>query len=110
MLEPVTCIDPDFFHDLFAADLPTRQTKVMAAGQRPAALNALGEPSGPPAWRTIPSCYLIARDDHAIPPPAERAMAARAHAHTVEIASSHVAMMSHPSTVTDLVLAAARNR
>jgi pimeloyl-ACP methyl ester carboxylesterase len=102
-------IDPAYFHDIFAADLPTRQTRIMAAAQRPAALSALGEPSATPAWKTIPSWYLVAHDDHAIPPQAERAMAARAHAHTVEIASSHVAMTSHPNVVTDLILTAARN-
>jgi pimeloyl-ACP methyl ester carboxylesterase len=52
----------------------------------------------------------VITNDHAIPPQAERAMAARAHAHTVEIASSHVAMTSHPDAVTDLILTAARNR
>lgn len=102
-------IDPAFFHDIFAADLPTKQTRVMAAAQRPVALSSLGEPSGTPAWRTIPSWYLVARQDHAIPPQAEHAMAARAHAHTIEINSSHVAMTSHATTVTDLILAAAHN-
>jgi pimeloyl-ACP methyl ester carboxylesterase len=53
-------IDPAFFHDIFAADLPTKPTKVMAAAQRPAALAALAEPSETPAWRTIPSWYLVA--------------------------------------------------
>jgi pimeloyl-ACP methyl ester carboxylesterase len=101
-------IDPAFFHDVFAQDLPAKQTAVMAAEQRPSALSALGTPSGVPAWKTIPSWYLVAHDDHAIPPQAERAMAKRAHAHTIEIRSSHVAMISHPDTVTGLILAAAR--
>jgi len=101
-------IDPASFRDIFAADLPSGQTQVMAASQRPASLAALEEPSGVPAWRTIPSWYLVASDDHAIPPAAERVMAARARAHTVEIASSHVAMTSHPRAVTRLILTAAR--
>jgi pimeloyl-ACP methyl ester carboxylesterase len=100
-------IDPAYFHDLFAADLPAEQAAVMAAAQRPAALSALADPSGVPAWKTIPTWYLVAHDDHTIPPQAERAMAARAHAHTIEINSSHVAMMSHPKAVTDLIVAAA---
>jgi pimeloyl-ACP methyl ester carboxylesterase len=79
-----------------------------AAGQRPAAFATLGEPSGPPAWAGIPSWYLVASSDRAIPPTAERAMAARADATTVEIESSHVAMISHPNVVTDLILQAAR--
>lgn len=56
----------------------------LAATQRPARAQAFGEPSGTPAWKTIPSWYLVARDDHAIPA-AERFMASRAHAHTTEI-------------------------
>ena len=101
-------IDPAHFGRLFAADLPDRTTRFMAATQRPGALAALVTPSGPPAWETIPSWYLVAGQDRIIPPEAERAMAARAGATTVEIKSSHVAMMSHPQTVVRLIEAAAR--
>lgn len=99
-------IDPAFFRIVFAQDLPSRQTAVMATAQRPLVASALGTPSGPPAWTTIPSWYLVASGDHAIPPQAERAMAKRARAHTVEVSSSHVAMLSHPHHVTDLIRAA----
>ena len=101
-------IDPAEFRRLFAQDLPRRETDVMAATQRPGALAALLTPSGPPAWATIPSWYLVASQDRIIPPEAERAMAERAGATTVEIRSSHVAMMSHPEVVVKLVRAAAR--
>ena len=80
----------------------------MAATQRPAAASALFEPSGEPAWETIPSWFLVAKQDRTIPPQAERAMAERAGATTVAIDSSHVAMMSHPRAVTRLILKAAR--
>ena len=79
----------------------------MGATQRPAAVSSLFTPSGPPAWEDIPSWYLVARQDRTIPPEAERAMAARAGSTTVEIDSSHVAMMSHPSAVVSLITAAA---
>ena len=75
----------------------------MAVSQRPAALATLGEPSGPPAWKTLPSWYLVASQDRVIPPAAERAMAERAGSTTVEIDSSHVAMISHPDEVADLI-------
>ncbi|GAA4557284.1 alpha/beta fold hydrolase [Planotetraspora kaengkrachanensis] len=101
-------IDPAYFHSLFAQDLPRSTTGVMAATQRPGALAALVTPSGPPAWKSVPSWYLVARQDKIIPPQAERAMAKRAGATTVEIDSSHVAMMSHPDAVTKLILRAAR--
>ena len=101
-------IDPTHFPTLFAQDLPKSTTRVMAATQRPGALAALLTPSGAPAWEEIPSWYLVARQDRIIPPEAERAMAARAGSTTVEIDSSHVAMMSHPGAVVSLIKAAAR--
>lgn len=100
-------IDPAWFHRLFAQDLPKKTTRFMAATQRPGALAALVSPSGPPAWEEIPSWYLVAKQDRIIPPEAERAMAKRAGATTVVIDSSHVAMMSHPKAVTNLILKAA---
>ncbi|WP_433040921.1 lipase family alpha/beta hydrolase [Dactylosporangium sp. CS-033363] len=96
----------DQFRRIFAADVPAGRAAVMAASQRPATLIALGEPSGPAAWTSIPSWYLVTRDDQAIPPAAQRAMAARAGATTVEIRSSHAVMVSHPEAVTKLVLSA----
>ena len=71
-------------------------------------LSALTGPSGPPAWKTIPSWYLVAKQDRIIPPQAERVMAARADSTTIEINSSHVAMMSHPGTVVNLIKDASR--
>ena len=68
----------------------------MAASQRPGAVSTLTEHSGPAAWTTIPSWYLVARQDRAIPPAAQRFMANRMKAHTREINSSHVAMISTP--------------
>jgi len=102
-------IDPAAFRKVFAADLPAREARLMAAEQRPVAMAALAAPSSAPAWRTIPSWYLVAGADRAIPPAAERAMAQRAHAHTVTITgASHAVSVSHPEAVADLVEAAGR--
>jgi pimeloyl-ACP methyl ester carboxylesterase len=101
-------IDPAHFYRLFAQDLPQATTRFMAATQRPGALAALVTPSGPPAWKTIPSWYLVANQDRIIPPEAERAMAARADSAVVQINSSHVAMMSHPDIVVKLIRDAAK--
>ncbi|MEU4295567.1 alpha/beta hydrolase [Kribbella sp. NPDC026596] len=101
-------IDPAHYHRLFAQDLPQATTRIMAVTQRPGALAALVTPSGPPAWKTIPSWYLVANQDRIIPPEAERAMAARASSTVVQINSSHVAMMSHPDIVVKLIRDAAR--
>jgi pimeloyl-ACP methyl ester carboxylesterase len=89
------------------ADLPAETTAMMAASQRPAELTILVQPSGVPAWRTIPSWYMVANNDKTIPPATERFMAQRMGATTVEIESSHVAMMSHPDAVEDLIVDAA---
>ena len=78
----------------------------MAVTQRPGALAALVTPSGPPAWRTS-QLVPRRRQDRIIPPEAERAMAQRAGTTTIEIDSSHVAMMSHPGIVTKLIRQAA---
>jgi pimeloyl-ACP methyl ester carboxylesterase len=83
--------------------------KAMAAAQRPVALSVLTEPSGVPAWRTIPSWYQIAGADNAIGTKVERIMARRIKATTSEVAgASHVVMMSHPEATTRVILAAAR--
>lgn len=102
-------IDPAWFPRLFAQDLPLPTARVMAATQRPGALSALVTPSGPPAWKTIPSWYMVAKQDRIIPPEAERVMAARAAATTVTVNSSHVPMISQPDSVLKLILAAARS-
>lgn len=102
-------VDPAKFRAVFAADLPARDTELMAATQRPVALAALGGPATAPAWREIPSWYLVAGADQAIPAAAQRFMAKRAGAHTVEIrGASHVVMISHAEAAADLVTTADR--
>ena len=101
-------IDPAKFHDAFAADLPTEQTAVMAAAQRPVAAAAFTEASGPPAWRTLPSWAVVATGDKAAGSDVVRSMAERAGADIVEVEGSHVIMMSQPRVVTDHILKAVR--
>jgi len=96
------------FRQVFAADVSRETAAIMAASQRPADLSILSEPSGEPAWNTIPSWYMVASEDSTIPPATERFMAQRAGATTVEVQSSHVAMISHPRQVTNLILDADR--
>jgi pimeloyl-ACP methyl ester carboxylesterase len=101
-------VDPTRFRSVFAPDVPARTAARMAAAQRPVSLAAGQEKSTAPAWKTIPSWYLIGRQDKVISPDAQRFMAKRAHAHTISINSSHVSYMSHPGTVTRLIIRAAR--
>ncbi|MFF0473455.1 alpha/beta fold hydrolase [Streptomyces sp. NPDC004284] len=96
-------IQNDRFHSVFAADLPERQTRLMAVEQRPITAAGFAEKAQAAAWKTIPSWFLVARQDKAIAPDLERFEARRAGSRTVEIDSSHVAMMSHPETVVGLI-------
>ncbi|WP_448316667.1 alpha/beta fold hydrolase [Streptomyces sp. CO7] len=102
-------IDPAKFHEVFAADLPRSTTRVMAVSQRPGSLNGLSGPSGVPAWKTLPSWYVVAGSDRVIPPALQRFMAERARSRTVEVkGASHVVMMSHPDVVVRQITAAYR--
>ncbi|MGW4461821.1 alpha/beta fold hydrolase [Micromonospora sp. NPDC004704] len=96
------------FRHVFAGDLSPSAADLLWATQRPGDTTTLEEPSGAPAWKTIPSYYLVARDDNLIPAAAQRFMARRARAHTVEVRASHVAMISQPRTTADLIGKAAR--
>jgi pimeloyl-ACP methyl ester carboxylesterase len=102
-------VDTSKFRAIFAPDIPARLAAQMAAAQRPLVLSAIEEKSTAPAWKTIPSWYLIGRQDQVISPDAQRFMAKRAHAHTVEINSSHVSYISHPGAVTRLILDAVKS-
>ena len=103
-------IQPSEFRRVFAADVDRSAAAVMAASQRPAAIAALGEPSpNEPAWKTIPSWYMVASQDLAIGAAPERIMAERIGATTVEVRSSHVPMITHPREVTGLILDATRS-
>ena len=100
-------IDPAKFHDAFAADLPKQQTAVMAATQRPIAEVSFAEPSGPPAWRSLPSWAVVATGDKAVGTDVLRTMAERAGATITEAEGSHVIMISRPEIVAEVILTAA---
>lgn len=100
-------IKKDVFRDVFAGDVPRATAELMWAGQRPADARTLGEPSGAPAWRGIPSWYLVARNDQVLPASAQRFMAQRAGSQVREVAASHVAMISQPGVTAEIVKRAA---
>ncbi|MFE7225023.1 alpha/beta fold hydrolase [Nocardioides sp. NPDC057577] len=97
------------FREAFAGDLPRSTTTVMQASQRPFSLAAFTEPSGEPAWKTVPSWYLLATADKTIPPAAQEFMAKRAGAKIVKVRSSHVAHQSHPRETLALIENAVRS-
>ena len=92
----------------FAADVSPRIQGQIFATQRPFSVDAFNSQSGVPAWRTIPSWYLVTTQDKAIPPATQLFMAKRADARITEVSSSHVAMYSHPDSVVDIILDAAK--
>lgn len=96
----------DFVHH-FAADVDPVKAKVMFAVQQPLAVSAYSDVMGVPAWKSLPSWFLVAQGDQTIPPDAQRLFAKRMGATTVEIASSHVAMVSHPEDALKLIEMAA---
>jgi pimeloyl-ACP methyl ester carboxylesterase len=91
----------------FAADVDPVKARVMYAVQQPIAASAFDDVMGVPAWKSLPTWFLVATADEAIPPEGERQFAARMGATTIELASSHVAMVSHPDEVAQFVETAA---
>lgn len=102
-------IDRTKFREVFAADVSKNEVIVLAAAQKPVAGAAFGSPAESPAWKSIPSWYLVSTEDNAILPELQRFMAGRMGAKSiVEIKSSHVSYIAHPAEVVKLIEAAAQ--
>jgi pimeloyl-ACP methyl ester carboxylesterase len=100
-------LDREKFHASFAGDLSVELATFMANSQVPWGVDALAGTVSEPAWRTKPSWYLVAIDDHMIPPPAQLAMAERAGAAVTTSPGSHSVYVSQPQAVTDVIKQAA---
>ena len=96
-------LDRAMFHDVFAGDLPRAESDVLAAVQKPVNSAIFGQQLAVAAWRTIPSWYLLARDDHTIKPALQRFMSARMGARVTEIEASHLVFISHPQAVVRMI-------
>jgi pimeloyl-ACP methyl ester carboxylesterase len=101
-------VPEDDFVGHFAADIDPVKARVMFAVQQALSASTLEDVMCVPAWKALPTWYLVAAEDQAIPPDAERAFAERMGATTVEIQSNHCAMVSHPNDVVSLIETAAR--
>jgi pimeloyl-ACP methyl ester carboxylesterase len=101
-------LDREKFAASFAGDLPADDAAFMANSQVPWGVEALGGAISEPAWRSKPSWYLVATDDHMIPPPAQRAMSERAGSTVVEEAGSHSIYVSQPQATAALIKSAAQ--
>jgi pimeloyl-ACP methyl ester carboxylesterase len=91
----------------FAGDVDPVRARVMFAVQQALSASTLQDVMDVPAWKSHPTWFLVAARDEAIPPDAERQFAKRMGATTVEVESGHVAMVSHPAEVTQLIETAA---
>jgi pimeloyl-ACP methyl ester carboxylesterase len=90
-----------------ANGLPRKQAVIAYSEQAPILTSAVTEKSGPPAWKTIPSWYVLGTQDKAIPPAVELFMAQRMHAHITRVPTGHLPMVADPGAVTNVILDAA---
>ncbi|MBD1385933.1 alpha/beta hydrolase [Mucilaginibacter rigui] len=98
--------DMNKFHKDFCPDLPAAQADFMAHSQTPIGIQAIITPLTNVAWKNKPTWYIVSTEDRMIPPDAERFMAKRAKAKVTEIKASHVAFISHPQEVANVIIAA----
>jgi pimeloyl-ACP methyl ester carboxylesterase len=102
-------IDRDGFAQAFAADADPVEARVMAAVQKPFSVKSFVAKAGPPAWKHIPSWYLVSTNDEMIPPQAEEFMAKRMGATVRTVPASHASMVSHPREVAEIITLAAES-
>jgi pimeloyl-ACP methyl ester carboxylesterase len=101
-------VKPAVFEQAFANGLPAREAAVLAATQGPAVYSALTAPSGQPAWKAIPSWYVLGTLDKAIPPAIQLFMAQRMHADITRVRAGHLSMVAAPGVVAKVITAAAK--
>ena len=101
-------LDKGKFAASFAADVDPELAAFMADAQVPWGVEALSGTISEPAWKSKPTWYLIATEDHMIPPPAQHFMSSRAGATVVEVAGSHAIYVSQPAAVANLIATAAK--
>jgi pimeloyl-ACP methyl ester carboxylesterase len=101
-------IPEDDFLNHFAADIDPVKAKVMYAVQQPLTMSTFDDVMGTPAWKSLPSWYLVATNDEVIPPDGERQFAQRMGADTIEVESGHCAMVSHPEETYERIVTAAK--
>jgi pimeloyl-ACP methyl ester carboxylesterase len=101
-------VKPSVFEQAFANGLPANEGAVLAATQSPVVSSAVTAPSGTPAWKTIPSWYVLGTIDKAIPPTIQLFMAQRIHAHITRVKAGHLSMVAAPGVVAKVITAAAK--
>jgi pimeloyl-ACP methyl ester carboxylesterase len=100
-------LSEEAFLKYFAGDVPTTQAKVLFATQQPISKTLFNGRPTVAAWHTKPSWYAVSKNDQTTSPDLERFLAKRMGAHTVELESSHLSLVSHPDDIANMILQAA---
>jgi len=100
-------VDRNRFAGLFAADVPADEAALLAATQKPIRSGNFAATLREAAWKTVPSWYVVAKQDRALNPDLERFYAKRMGAKTSEIDGSHFLFLSHPGEIAKVIEEAA---
>jgi pimeloyl-ACP methyl ester carboxylesterase len=103
-------LNPEMFHEAFVQDANATEAKTLAVVQKPAHQSLFAVPSGPPAWKKLPTWFEVSEGDHIIPPDAQRQFAQRMNATTISLNSSHASLVTHPDEIAQLILNATKGR
>ncbi len=101
-------LNPEMFPQAFAQDVNATEAKTLAVVQKPAHQSLFTEPSGPPAWKQLPTWFEVSESDHIIPPDVQRNFAKRMNATTLSLNSSHASLVTHPDEIAELILNATK--
>jgi pimeloyl-ACP methyl ester carboxylesterase len=100
-------LNPEMFHEAFVQDINQKEAEILADVQKPAHQSLFTDPSGPPAWKQLPTWFEVSEGDRIIPPDAQRKFAERMDATTISLDSSHASLVSHPNEIAKLIMEAA---
>ena len=103
-------LNPKIFRDNFAQDVTPDEANIMAITQKPFHQSIFAAPSGPPAWKELPTWYQISDADHMIPPGAQRTFAQQMNATTLNLNASHASYVSNPTDIADFILNATKGK
>ena len=101
-------LNPKMFHEAFIQDANATEAETLAVVQKPAHQSFATEPSGPPAWKQLPTWFEVSEGDHIIPPDVQRNFAKRMDATTISLNSSHASLVTHPDEIAELILNATK--
>jgi pimeloyl-ACP methyl ester carboxylesterase len=101
-------LNPKMFHEAFVQDANATEAETLAVVQKPAHQSLFTAPSGPPAWKQLPTWFAVSENDRIIPPDAQRQFAKRMNATTISLNSSHASLVSHPDEIAELILNATK--